>query len=177
MYSVEEVILIILENNSLGSNGVDLEDGIISDSADSGSEDEIVNNLVEEVHQQSSHYSARNGQIWSKEPIAQHATGRVQVYNLVREQQGPTREVLRICANSPADSFKVFLTPEIVNITVVYTNREGLLQINNWQRTLMRWRFILSLVFFCLLGHTRTRAQVCQKCGVKPMAVQITEML
>ena len=95
------------------------------DPADSGSEDEIVNNLVEEIHQQSSHYSARDGQIWSKEPIAQHATGRVQVHNLVREQHGPTREVLRICANIPADSFKVFLTPEIVNIIVQETKWKG----------------------------------------------------
>ena len=128
---------IILENDSSDSNGqdsVDLEDGIISDPDDSGSEDELVNHLVEEIHQQISHYYARDGQIWSKEPIAQHATGRVQVHNLVREQQGPTLEVLRICANNPADSFKVFLTPEIVNIIVVCTNR-GLLQINNWQNT------------------------------------------
>ena len=118
LYSVEEVIPIILENDSSDSNGednVDLEDDIISDPADSGSKDELVNILVEEICQESSYYSARDGQIWLKEPIAQHATGRVQVHNLVRGQQGPTREVLRICANSPADSFKVFLTPEIVN--------------------------------------------------------------
>ena len=92
---------------------------MVSYPADSDSEDKIVNNLVEEIHQQSNHYSARDGEIWSKEPIAQHATGRLQVHNLVREQQGPTREVSWICANSPADSFKMFLTPEIVNIIVV----------------------------------------------------------
>ena len=45
LYSVE----VILENDSSDSNGedsVDLENGIISDPADSGSEDELVNNLV-----------------------------------------------------------------------------------------------------------------------------------
>ena len=55
LYSVEAVIPKILENDSLDSNGedsVDLEDGIMSDPADSGSEDELVNNLVEEIHQQ-----------------------------------------------------------------------------------------------------------------------------
>ena len=47
VYLVEEVIPIIFENDSSDSNG---EDSIDLDPADSGSEDELVNNLVEEIH-------------------------------------------------------------------------------------------------------------------------------
>ena len=80
---------------------------------------------MDAIHQEYVNFRSRDGQeIWSCDSVAP-LVGRVAANNVMREHQGQKNAMRNVCGLSPADAFRVFITPDIVRTIVECTNIEG----------------------------------------------------
>ena len=132
-----QLILAESSESDEDSNSSDFMDEIIAVDAvdDAVNEDDTVGTVVDAIHQEYVNVRSRDGQeIWSRDPVAP-PIGRVAANNVMREHQGPTNAVRNVCGLSPADAFKVFITPDIVRTIVECTNIEGSQRYGDWHLT------------------------------------------
>ena len=119
-----QLILAESSESDEDSNSSDFMDEVITVDAvdDAVNEDDTVGTVVHAIHQEYVNFRSRDGQeIWSRDPVAP-LVGRVAANNVMREHQGPRNAVRNVCGLSPADAFKVFITPDIVRTIVECTN-------------------------------------------------------
>ena len=148
----------------------DLDDNLISD-PNSDSDDDIVGDLVEAIHQANQTFIARNGVVWNRQPIPRN-NRRFPAHNVIHQQPGPTRAALQSCGNSPDDALRIFLTDEIVNTIVECTNVEGRNQVQNWTATdmnEMRCFFGLLLLIGVYKGKNSSIAELWSKHDGRPI--------
>lgn len=118
------------ENESISS---DEPDEIIHDpEVEDEDDDNIVQQLVDEIHNNHNEMLSRNGEeTWRRTPNGQG--GRAAAYNIIRNETGPTNQVRNTCGISPQNAFKLFITPAVIQKIVDCTNIEGHLIFPNWQ--------------------------------------------
>ena len=110
----------------------------------SGEEDEILSDISTEdnevdlpvfVGQNTQDMISRDtNEIWKRLPYSTERQHRRQ--DILRESSGPTRQAIQNgCGDSPLQSFKCFLSTDIVQFIVQHTNEEGRRKENNWKET------------------------------------------
>ena len=107
------------------------EDIILSDNDSTMSvEEEAATTLPRDTHMKS-----RDGsEIWHRGPLSVERQHRA--HDILREAQGPTRQAIRSgCGDSASQSFKLFLSSDLVGSIVQHTNEEGLRNDPTWKCT------------------------------------------
>jgi len=69
---------------------------------------------------------------WSNVPLQENHHVRPRPQNILRERQGPTQAARNVCGLSPEHAFKIFMSHQIVQKIVDFTNLEGQNRFPNW---------------------------------------------
>ena len=114
--------------------------------------------------------SRDSSEIWHGGPLSDKKQHRA--HDILRVTQGPTRQAIRSgFGDSASQSFKLFLSSDLVGSIVQHTNEEGLR--NDPSRDALQLKkFTSSSTFFCLLEFIELSMSQLSSCGVKHMAVQ-----